>query len=90
MRDVAKEETVRLDAVQGGSGTVSEGGRLRFLSESGDGSRVVFGASQRLTGDSSPEGEDLYECAMIEVAGKLTCKLTDLTVSENAGENADR
>ncbi len=89
MRDVAKEETVRLNAVQGGSGTVSGGGRLHFLSESGDGSRVVFGTNQRLTGDSSPEGEDLYECAMIEVAGKLTCKLTDLTVSENAGENAN-
>ena len=89
MRDVAKEETVRLNAVQGGSGTISEAGRSRYLSESSDGSRVVFGSEQRLTSDSSPEGEDLYECAMIEVAGKLTCKLTDLTVSENAGENAD-
>jgi WD40-like Beta Propeller Repeat len=87
MRDMAKGETVKLSAVQGGSGT--GGGRLRFQSESSDGSRVFFSTDRRLTADSSPEGEDLYECAMIEVTGKLACKLTDLTVGENAGENAE-
>ena len=87
MRDVAKGETVKLNAAQGGPGT-GRGG-VRFQSESSDGSRVFFSTNERLTADSSPDEDDLYECAMIDVAGKLACKLTDLTVSENAGENAD-
>ena len=88
MRDVAKEETVRLDAVQGGSGAVSEantpGG---FMLAATSGSRVFFTFNRLLTADASTGEDDLYECEMIEVAGKLTCKLTDLTVSENAGES---
>jgi hypothetical protein len=87
VRDVAKEETVRLDAVQGGSGTPSGGSS--FISAATSGSRVFFTSGPRLTADASPEEGDLYECEMIEVAGKLACKLADLTVSDNAGENGD-
>ncbi len=88
MRDVAKEETVRLDVVQGGSGAISEadtpGG---FVLAATSGSRVFFISNHLLTANASTGEDDFYECEMIEVAGKLTCKLTDLTVSENAGES---
>ena len=88
MRDVAKEETVRLDAVQGGSGAISGAYPLvGFMLAATNGSRVFFTSHQLLTADASTGEDDLYECEMIEVAGKLTCKLTDLTVSENAGES---
>jgi hypothetical protein len=79
MRDVAKEETVRLDTVQGGTGS----GEVKpvFQIASSDGSKVFFTDTQRLTENSGAQnGEpDLYECEMVEVAGKLTCSLSDLT-----------
>ncbi len=88
MRDVAKEETVRLDAVQGGSGAEIEAyPNSGFMLAATSGSRVFFTSHHILTADASTGEDDLYECEMIEVAGKLTCKLTDLTVSENTGEN---
>ena len=74
MRDVAKEETVRLDAVQGGSGAISEAYPLvGFMLAANNGSRVFFTSHQLLTADASTGEDDLYECEMIEVAGKLTC-----------------
>jgi DNA-binding beta-propeller fold protein YncE len=86
LRDVARAETVQLDAVQGGSGEhgVEEGGRgPTFQSASSDGSRVFFTDTQRLTADSGGgpgENEaDLYECAIVVKAGALSCDLTDLT-----------
>jgi hypothetical protein len=82
MRDMAKGETVQLDAVQGGSG----GGGGTFQVASDDGSKVFFTAS-RLTANSSAGG-DLYECEIVEVAGKLACSLSDLSVPENVGEEA--
>jgi NHL repeat/WD40-like Beta Propeller Repeat len=81
MRDTQTGETAQLDAVNGGSG----GGNAypRFQSASSDGSKVFFTDSQSLTGDSGEgRGEgigDLYECEMVVEAGKLTCKLFDLT-----------
>jgi hypothetical protein len=81
MRDVAIEETVRLDAVQGGTGEGTA--RPTVQGVSSDGSEVFFTDSQQLTSDSHQPSvsseEDLYECEMVEEAGKLVCKLSDLT-----------
>jgi hypothetical protein len=86
LRDVAKEQTIQLDTVQGGSGAGEAD--PAFQSASSGGSRVFFTDPQQLTADASANGSDLYECEMIEAAGKPACKLTDLTVDENAGEPA--
>ena len=65
MRDVSIEHTVRLDAVQGGSGGESE---AQFQFASNDGSTVFFTDEAQLTKQSSAtSGEpDLYECEMVE------------------------
>ena len=50
MRDLAKGETIQLDAVQGGSGEDQTAPRFQLASP--DGSRVLFTDTQRLTSDS--------------------------------------
>jgi hypothetical protein len=86
--DTTTGEAIQLDALQGGSGT--GGASLEFQAATDDGSRVFFTDAKQLTpGSTATSGPDLYECAVIEVAGKLACKLTDLTVDENAGEDAN-
>jgi hypothetical protein len=78
LRDMSagEGETVRLDAVQGGSGN---GQALpHFQAASGDGSTVFFTDAQRLTKDAAGEHE-LYACELVETAGTLTCDLKDLT-----------
>jgi hypothetical protein len=79
LRDAAKG-TVQLDAVQGGTGA-NKLEELRVQAASSNDSRVFFTDSQQLTADSHQgSGEvDLYECEMVEEAGKLKCDLTDLT-----------
>ncbi len=79
MRDTAKGETVQIDAGQPGAS--GEGGAFPlFQSASTDGSRVFFTDTQRLSVASGLEGQDLYECEILEgVGGKLECKLRDLT-----------
>ncbi len=77
MRDMARGETVQLDAVQGGSGT-GGGAPPVFQDASSDGSRVFFTDGQHLTQDSGGTN-DLYVCEMVVVADKLRCELTDLT-----------
>jgi hypothetical protein len=94
MRDTVKQETVRLDVPQAG---VASGGppQPMFQIASSDGSKVFFSDPQRLTAqsgaswanESQPE-VDLYECDIVEEAGKLKCRLTDLT-PENGGQAAD-
>jgi hypothetical protein len=94
MRDVNHGRTIRLDRAQGVAEPVESS--AQFQTASSDGSRVFFTDKQRLTPDSTAEPSqaqatgrpDLYECEMIEVAGKLRCKLTDLTVDANQGEHA--
>lgn len=87
LRDTEKGETVLLDAAQPGASSVGEA-RPAFETASSDGSVIFFTDRQQLTRESSEK--DLYECQMIEVAGKLTCKLTDLTVNHaNPNEPAD-
>jgi hypothetical protein len=90
LTDTVRGETLRLDSVQGGSGSGSAGSVL--WGASSDGSRVFFTDLQPLTADSGADGNsssDLYECEILAgVSGELQCKLTDLTPS-NGGERAN-
>ncbi len=82
MRDVTSEQTVRLDAVDGGkTGESLKGAQFQFATS--DGSKVFFTDEEPLTSDSTAKVErpDLYECEMIEEAARLGCNLSDLTVS---------
>jgi hypothetical protein len=90
MRDTLRGETIRLDAVQGGSGNGSAEPSFRLAST--DGSRVFFTDRQALTvgageGDNSNQG-DLYECEMVVAAGGLVCRLSDVTPLSSNGESA--
>ncbi len=61
-----------------------------FQMASSDGSKVFFtdyDEAQRLSPSRVPPGRDLYECEISEVAGKLACRLTDLT-PETGGQSA--
>jgi DNA-binding beta-propeller fold protein YncE len=85
LRDTVKGKTVQLDAPEAGclsKGTCGSGqvGPV-FQAASSDGSRVLFTDVQQLTQDSgaSSGGPDLYECEIVEAAGKLQCELSDLT-----------
>jgi len=92
IRDLGREETIQINAAQG----VKEEGKRddAFQAASGDGSRIFFTSSSRLTTDSTVDREvapkpDLYEFQI--TSGKeepLSGKLTDLTVDQNAGEAA--
>jgi len=81
-------ETIRLDVLQPGASSQSQPPEPAFQDASSDGSRVFFTDTEPLTEDSgaSYQSPDLYECE-IPLAGKLECKLTDLTPL-GAGENA--
>ena len=83
MRDVGKGETIKLDAVQGGTGPSSG---VDYMTASSDASRVFFLDRGHLTAQSSPGEEDLYEYDLNAPVGE---RLTDLTVDTNAGEAAD-
>ena len=83
MRDMATGQTVRLDAVQGGSG--SGGLHPRFQTAAGDGSKVYFTDTQRLTehagAEVGSEGEkyDLYRVETLQSSRQFSCRLSDLT-----------
>jgi hypothetical protein len=81
LTDTAKNETLELSAIQGGNGAGDPVARFQFASR--DGSRIFFLNGSKLTRNSqgSPfaHGGDLYECAIVEVAGKIHCDLSDLT-----------
>jgi hypothetical protein len=88
LRDTAKGETIRLDLLQGGSGSGESTPHFQIANEAD--SFVFFTEPRRLTADSGVhEGNpDLYECEIVEVAGKLKCALSDLTPARG-GEEAD-
>ncbi len=97
MRDMAREETVQLDAAQEGLREPPEGAQTQFRTANGEGSRVFFTSPERLTANSKAplagrEGygaEDLYEFELTSSADEpLKGRLTDLTVPANAGEAA--
>jgi hypothetical protein len=72
---------VRLDVRQPGVPSGSEPA-TQFQIASSDDSRVFFTDEQGLTAQSS--GKDLYECQIVEEAGKLKCDLTDLSPADGA------
>jgi hypothetical protein len=91
VRDLPRQETVQLDVAE--PACVAEGecesGGGEFQIASSDGSTLYFTDLRRLTKDSGEGGtEDLYECEIAEVAGRLECKLSDLTpaAGEASGE----
>jgi hypothetical protein len=89
MRDIARGETVQLDAP---SGVKSGGtGQAIYQDASADGSRVFFTDAARLTAASTARNEkpDLYACDISVVAEHLSCALEDLTVDERSNESAD-
>jgi hypothetical protein len=92
LHDSTSGQTVQLDAARGAA--EPNKGSAQFQAASSDGSRVFFTDKQRLTADSTAEpGQgvgkpDLYECAIVEAAGKLACQLRDLTVDQNEGDHA--
>lgn len=91
MRDMLKRETVRLDVPQPGAPSVPSGSGYLMLPQiaSSDGSKVFFtGEGRSLTAQSGTKGRDLYECEMLEEAGKWTCRLTDLT-PQSMGHSAE-
>jgi hypothetical protein len=85
LRDLAREETIRLDAPEPGCTTCKSGGGFSFQDASVDGSRIFFTDDARLTADSTAGGEsggpDLYMCQVEESEGHLACSLTDLTAN---------
>jgi hypothetical protein len=92
LRDTRKGVSLRLDGVQqGASGKGRPGAHFQIANS--DASIVFFTESRRLTQDSGAVGgsrsePDLYECEIVEVAGELQCKLSDLTPLRS-GHNAD-
>ncbi len=95
LHDTSRGETVQVDAAHGAPEPPEFlPGSARFQTASADGSTVLFTDKQQLTADSTAEpGQnlgraDLYMCRIVEVAGKLTCQLTDLTVDHIEGEHA--
>ncbi len=89
MRDVARKETVQVDAAQGAPEPASP--QSQYSTASSDGSRVFFTNAQRLTADSTASnGEDLYVFEVTSPKDQpLAGSLKDLTVDANAGESAD-
>ncbi|HEV7937112.1 MAG TPA: hypothetical protein VGP18_03715 [Solirubrobacteraceae bacterium] len=87
LTDMVTGQVVQLSAVQGGDGTGAVLPQFQFASN--DLSHIFFTDSQRLTSDAgaADNESDLYECDIVEVAGKLHCELHDLTPLHD-GESA--
>jgi hypothetical protein len=79
LRDLAKGETVRLDKVQGGTGTGNPDPKFQLGDSAG--SVVLFSDEQQLTAGSGAENghADLYQCVIVQHAGEDECALSDLT-----------
>jgi hypothetical protein len=87
MRNLPSEQTIELDANQGGEGG---GPKAQFQLASSGGSQVFFTDEAKLTADSTANSEepDLYECEIVEgTGGQVSCKLSDLTIE--SGGSAD-
>lgn len=86
LRDVAREETVRLDVVQPGAYGTNSSSPI-FQGANAAGTVAFFTDTQNLTQDANQSGADLYRCQVTVEAGELSCQLTDLTA--NGGESAE-
>jgi hypothetical protein len=91
VRDLSRQETVRLDLTEKGARGAGGGERAVFQDASSNGTKIFFTDAARLTTSATAkEGEpDLYMCELHLVAARLACGLTDLTVDRNAGEAAN-
>lgn len=100
MRDTVKGETLRVDVPQPGVPAPVQPPEAQFEVASADGSKVFFTDTQKLTSDSGAEltsgstsgsqrRNDLYECDIVEEAGKLACRLTDLTPASSGNPYAE-
>jgi hypothetical protein len=88
LRDVAKGETISLNVPEPGCGACGGGGEgVQYMTANDEGSRIFFLDTSKLTSDSDGGSDDLYECEVVEVEGKLRCDLSDLT--PEAGEAAN-
>ncbi len=90
LRDTARKETVRLDVRQPSVPVGRFPGSLFAIANSDD-SRVFFtdfDQDERLTANAGTKEQDLYECRIVEEAGKLKCDLTDLSPA-SGGESAE-
>jgi hypothetical protein len=89
LRDMDREETVRLDVVQPGSFGIGEANPV-FQGANPEGTVAFFTDSHQLTEDASEKGRDLYRCEVTVEAGELGCELTNLTAdSAGATESAE-
>ncbi|MGC2223901.1 MAG: hypothetical protein WA624_16915, partial [Methylocella sp.] len=89
MRDMASGELLQVDAPEAecvAKGKCAAGGGEFQLASSG-GERVFFTDGARLTMNAGATAgrPDLYECEIVEAAGKLGCVLTDLTPAGSGG-----
>jgi DNA-binding beta-propeller fold protein YncE len=90
LRDTVRGQSVQLDAGEGGECLAKgecESGHGRYQVASADGSRVLFTAGRLMKGAGA--GQSLYECRIVEVAGRLGCELADLTPPNGEGEKAE-
>lgn len=93
LRDVPLGDTVRLDVPEPdclAKATCGEGDEdPEFQSATGDGSKVFFTDTRRLTADAgAAKTHDLYECDLVVEAGAPHCQLHDLTPPGAAKEDA--
>ena len=88
LRDVARSETMLLNAAEPGCGACAGGAGAEYMTASSDGSRIFFLDNSKLTTHSGGQSSDLYECEIVEVKGKPRCNLSDLT-PETSGESAN-
>jgi hypothetical protein len=75
VRDTATEKTLRLDVPEPGASGGTQAPEFQLATV--DGSRVFFTDAESLTMGAG--SGDLYECAVVEEAGKLACHLSDVT-----------
>ncbi|HXS45875.1 MAG TPA: hypothetical protein VN756_00250, partial [Solirubrobacterales bacterium] len=89
VRDMDREETVRLDVVHPGAlgkGAVNP----IFQGANPAGTVAFFTDSQQLLEDANEKGRDLYRCEVRVEGGQLLCDLTDLTTdTAGAKESAE-
>jgi DNA-binding beta-propeller fold protein YncE len=93
MRGVQTGQTLQVNAAQGVTEPVGEESEVGFQAANSDGSRVFFTDTAPLTAESgqrpvfgaSDNPPDLYECEILETAGRLSCELKDLTPVPGAG-----
>jgi hypothetical protein len=87
VRDIDREETVRLDIVEPGS--LGEGAANPvFQGANAEGTVAFFTDSHQLTEDANEKGRDLYRCEVTVEGGELGCDLTNLTAETGGAKES--